>query len=136
MARLQLLGCGDAHSQKGVLGKADADMLRDLRGSLRASLPKQGNNFDRTIGKAISSDEIRACCLMTAVSWLGNGGRRANWCYFKLLCIKAFSLYGFSNCRRSVLTRNVVMVDLWAKPASSSQLESIHGTCSNSTECL
>ena len=130
MSKLQFLGCGDQHSRKGILEDADKKIMSELRKSLNATLPETGNNYDRTVGKMVSMDEIRACCLLTAVSWLGSGGGRAHWCYFKLLCIKAFSLYAFSNCRRSVLTRHVTMVDLWVHPASSQQLEGVEGTCS------
>ncbi|CAL5225344.1 g8147 [Coccomyxa viridis] len=78
-----------------------------------------GNKSDKTIGKTVSRDEIRACCLLTAVTWLSSAGRKAHWCCFKLLCIKAFSLYAFYKCRRSVLTQHIMMVNLWVHPDSS-----------------
>ena len=63
--------------------------------------------------------QMRSCCLLTAVTRLSILGSKAHWWYLKLLCIKAFSLCAFNSCRRSVLTRNVMMVDLWAHPPSS-----------------
>ena len=130
MAAFQFMGCGDSHSQKEALQQEDVKMLDGLRAKLNATLPRTGNTYDKTIGKSLSTDDIRALSLTTAVTWLSNGGSNTGWTYFKLLCVKAFSLYAFSNCRRSVLTWKVLMVNLWAHAANSQQLQSLEEACS------
>ncbi len=83
-----------------------------------------------TVGKSFIREELRAVTLLTAVTWVMQLGN-PTWSFFKLLCIKAFCLYAFSNCRRSVLTRNIQMMNLWRRPTPTEQLQGMDGTCSS-----
>ena len=132
MSELQFAGCGDRHRNDAVLEKEDTDRLNELRDKLdREHGTKKKDVRDRTKGKSSTTDDIRALSLFTAVTWLSNGGKRHRWNFCKVLCMKALSLYAFSNCKRGVCARNLRLLNFWSRPASSQELERVRGTCSS-----
>ena len=131
MSELQFAGGGDRHRFDAVLENEDTDRLNELRDKLdRQHGTKKKDVRERTKGKSSTTDDIRAFSLFTAVTWLSNGGKRHRWNFFKVLCMKALSLYAFSNCKRGVCARNVRLLNFWSRPASSQELERVRGTCS------